>query len=571
MGPGGDTARQHATKTNGPRRSPVTAVTEQQQAPTAFPEDGVRVPEDKVLAELEDLALDVDDPSARAELLFNALRKISDKEIAVSYLTGIQLLIRRGEPAGARLLAAWLDVSTAGARLLPLVQRFTSSRRLRFYILGGGDDPGATHQHWLDRLEKLGPMCVEATLLDDYESDPDAARPGEEHPWPVLRDTLEMLVARLILQDEFPAEDRELMVALLRVEVDALEERISLLAGTVDPFNMVAIARILPMLNRADADVRDLRGILAGVTEGRDQESFTVPLSRSKDILDDGDLAKLKVLLDSHPAIKPMADLFHGMEDHPVPIPDLAHGLDRFLALSRSLARDGTIETNMDLLTAARLVQTGYEDGRVVIPLDPFTTDAVAEVLDKLGSARGLEEEDLSGVSIVQGGLAIEIPEGGAFPEHDLPAVLPAGEAVADVPVEEKEDDGKVDLETASATEIKKLVLDSITSVSVLIGFLRNPKIVSIPGLVEEVVVRTRAPKIIETICQVRILHTGFANKGVPLACLKSPVNVSVKTLRKFIHVKFVSKVDLKRMSKDKTGLRKEVVREIQKYLESLA
>ncbi len=127
------------------------------------------------------------------------------------------------------------------------------------------------------------------------------------------------------------------------------------------------------------------------------------------------------------------------------------------------------------------------------------------------------------------------------------------------------------DLEDMSATALKHLVLTNIQSVSVLLGFLRNPKMTSIPGLVEEVVNRTRNPQIIATIAADRALHTGFANNGVALACLRSPVNVSVKILRRFCHVKYVSKVDLKRMAADRTGIRKEVAREIKNYLEALA
>jgi hypothetical protein len=89
-------------------------------------------------------------------------------------------------------------------------------------------------------------------------------------------------------------------------------------------------------------------------------------------------------------------------------------------------------------------------------------------------------------------------------------------------------------------------------------------------GLVEDVVKRTRNPLVIETIARVRILHTGFANRGVPLACLQSPVNLPITTLRKFIHVKFISKADLKRMAMDRTGIRKEVSREVKKYLQTL-
>ena len=68
-----------------------------------------------------------------------------------------------------------------------------------------------------------------------------------------------------------------------------------------------------------------------------------------------------------------------------------------------------------------------------------------------------------------------------------------------------------------------------------------------------------------------RTLYTGFANRDVPLTCLKNPSNVSVKVLRKFIHVKFVTKIDLKRMAQDKAGVRRELRQEIEKYLDSLA
>jgi len=129
----------------------VTTVTETKPSWTEDAAASPSVPEDKILQELEDLALGEDDVTARAATLFNFLRKITDKDRAISYLTGIQLLIRRGEPAGARLLASFLDVSTPGDRLLPLVQRFTSSRRLRFHILSGADDPGTMHQSWLNR------------------------------------------------------------------------------------------------------------------------------------------------------------------------------------------------------------------------------------------------------------------------------------------------------------------------------------------------------------------------------------------------------------------------------------
>ena len=93
---------------------------------------------------------------------------------------------------------------------------------------------------------------------------------------------------------------------------------------------------------------------------------------------------------------------------------------------------------------------------------------------------------------------------------------------------------------------------------------------VAIPGLVSAVAVRTRSSLALETIASDRTLYTGFANQDVPLACLQNPLNVPVKLLRKFIHVKYVDRHDLKRIVKDRARYRREVVDEVKKYLSSL-
>ena len=59
--------------------------------------------------------------------------------------------------------------------------------------------------------------------------------------------------------------------------------------------------------------------------------------------------------------------------------------------------------------------------------------------------------------------------------------------------------------------------------------------------------------------------------RNVPLALLRSPVNVSVRIVRRFAHVKYVPKVELKRLANDPAGVRKEVHREVVNYLSSLA
>ncbi len=544
-------------------------------------------PDASVLEGLQALAYADADVAARAESLFMFLRKISPQAAAKEYLGGIQHLAVKGDPAGARLLAAFVDVSTPGDRLMPRVQRFTSSRRLNFRIRAAGDDPGNIHRDWLQRFDDLADRCMVTDQDNVSDSTGVSVCPGCEPPWPVLQDTLQLLLARLSLGDDFETGDRKLLVELLRLEVDAWQERISHLAGSIDPFRVAAISRVLPLLGVADAEIRDLRQMISWIEEGCRGTEFDKPLSRSLDILEDNDRAALRGVLSGDPELAPLAELFDGLADHPVRVPVMAHCMKRLQDLAERLALLGVPGVELDLVTAALLIQTHFPtDGNEAeyhLPLPPGFPKACGHILEVADSGMGKEAADVSGMKIEGEFLVITIPEGGAYLEHDFPAVVsdPAENEQADdiqawaddllaEPGAEIEDDGKIDLNVATSTELKHLVMTNIQSTSVLLGFLRNPKIVAIPGLVEEVVHRTRNPIVIETICKVRILHTGFANRGVPLACLRSPVNIPLGTLRKFMHVKFVGRVDLKRMALDKAGIRKEVGREVKKYLKSL-
>ncbi len=546
-----------------------------------------REPDASIMEVLEALAFADAEVSSRAESLFMFLRKITNQDNAKEYLMGLQHLAVQGDPAGARLLAAFVDVSTPGDRLLPRVQRFGSSRRLRIRIGNDKEDPGNIHQDWLGRLEKLAERC--STLAGDVEvpDDPEIVRPGEEHPWPMLRDGLELLFARLSLGDDFNDGDRELMVELLRLEVDAWQERISHLAGSIDPFRVAAISRVMPLLGMADAEIRDLRQMINWIEEGCQGNEFETPVARSLDVLEDSDRSALRRVLAVDPDLAPLSDLFGGLPDHPVPVSTIAFCVQRLQAMAARFTLLGVPGVELDLMTGVRLVQENFqaEGGKneFHLPLAPGFPEACRHILDTAEGGMGKAAAELAGLDLRDGHLVITIPEGGLFLEHDFPASV--GETRNDDQIDEiqawaddltgedipeVEDSEKIDLNNATVTQLKFLVLSNIQSVSVLLGFLRNPKVVAIPGLVEDVVHRTRNPKVIETIAKVRILHTGFANRTVPLACLRSPVNIPIAVLRKFMHVKYVSKVDLKRMARDKGGIRKEISREIKKYLQAL-
>jgi hypothetical protein len=61
-----------------------------------------------------------------------------------------------------------------------------------------------------------------------------------------------------------------------------------------------------------------------------------------------------------------------------------------------------------------------------------------------------------------------------------------------------------------------------------------------------------------------------MANRNVPAALLCNPAPIPLQTLRRMIHVRFVSKVDLGRIARTPAGKRPEVVKEIKAYLATL-
>ena len=550
----------------------------------AAAESRTQRPPDGVLDELSQLASAHDAVAIRAASLFQQLRKMLGQSRLTTCLLGLQYLAARNDPDGARLLAAFLDVSTTGARLIPRVRDFSSSRRLQLSRICT-NDPNPFCNDWLRRLADLTDRAEAHLIEREVSLPPTSSNPGCEKPWPVLRRTLKDLLDKARSEQTPDLPSRRLLVDLFRLEVDAWQERISQLAGEIDPFRMSAVIRVLPMLNRVDAEVRDLRQLIIWVEEGDYEAVFRRQQSRALEVMDEREHAQLVSALASSPSLKPLAELYSRLAPNPLPIPLLAAGAARLMALRDQLRLLSFDLPELDLLTAVSLVQTHAQGRELAIPVDQELGEILGGILmaPRLGSGAG--SWSLDGLALTDEQLVLSFPSLGLgdrlwandlpTPDESDPSLKPpvpagAGDETQDSASSDDEPEEDEAGEDQSAAAIKQLVMNSLNSVSILLGFLRNPKIVAIPGLVAEVAARARNPQIIETIATDRALYTGFANREVPLTCLRSPCNVSVKILRKFIHVKYVTKIDLKRMAADKAGFRREVIREIEKYLETL-
>ncbi len=119
------------------------------------------------------------------------------------------------------------------------------------------------------------------------------------------------------------------------------------------------------------------------------------------------------------------------------------------------------------------------------------------------------------------------------------------------------------------ALSYKSLVLSYMDNDTFLVSLLNNPKAISRPGVVETIASRCRSLRVLSLVANQRDLFTGYVNKNVPLYLLTSPAKIPLTSLRKFVHVRYVDKMTLAKISGRGGNIREEVRREIQRYLDS--
>jgi hypothetical protein len=527
---------------------------------------------ESLLGELNDLALAHDQLSSRSRVLFEQLRKMLGQDRLTHCLLGIQSLALQGDAVGARLLAAFLDANTPGSQLVPRIQEFASTHRYRGFSI---DAETASDIHacvWLRQLATVVADCERICGPAPAEFSSRSPRPRDIPPLPLLRRTLLALMPGQRASTPLRPEQRRLLVDLVRLETDAYQERVSHLAGVIDPFRVAAVMRALPLLNRADAEVRDLHRFAGWLEEGNDEAAFRKQVPRYQEVFEDNERPRLISALESDHRLAPLARLHAALLRSPQTARQLAGAMASVLVLAHQLRLAGVRRDALDLLAAAELVLTSSPGGHLRLALTPELRQEVASILVAPSRDDGWSAGLLAGLELDSGDLVLRDARqgfGGRVWRHDLPTLAEmAGTASAAPPGPEKP--RETSTRDRGNDTVKQLVMANVGCVSILLGFLRNPKVIAVPGLVADVARRSRSIRVLEVIATDRALHCGFANKDVPRAVLESPVNVPVKSLRKFIHVKYVSRTDLKRMAQDKARLRKEIIGEIQAYLESL-
>jgi hypothetical protein len=127
-----------------------------------------------------------------------------------------------------------------------------------------------------------------------------------------------------------------------------------------------------------------------------------------------------------------------------------------------------------------------------------------------------------------------------------------------------------MEISNSKKLSFKSLVMSYLDNDSFLTQMLNNPKATNQPGLVALIAQRCRSLRILSMIANRRDLYTGFNNKTVPLNLVMSPARIPLTTIRKFMHIRYIDKMTLVKLSqKGGSQVREEVRREIDRYLRS--
>jgi hypothetical protein len=484
------------------------------------------------------------DLATRSRLLCATLRKNLDQPKANEILVGILVDAAAGRARGVAALAALLAVRAPGVAVIEAVRDFANVKRMtrRYRARLDHDEPLAPSAHQLLAAAEAAGADLEPTDGAEARDVPTGA--GRE-----LVQRLRAGFGRIVtaLEERGTLSDLQIdrFLRLARLEILASGQRTSELAETVNPYSTRHVSRLMPILSIADTQVREVQAFLDRLEETRRASEFAEQHPCFQEHLDGAEIRRLRERARSDASLMPIHRLVHLITRNPLPSRRLGFFVAHLLGIGETLRSRRLRRDRLNVVEAALVALEFVAEQVLVLP-------ASKQVRDALGADKG-------GFEVLESGIRLPFDDEAAR-VLDLPYGLPVPEP----------ENGEGEPETPEQS-IKELVLANLNRSSILLGLLKNPKIVQTPGVVSAVVHRCRDLRILGYVCDTRMLHTGIANRDVPDALLRSPMHLPIKTLRKFINVRYVGKLQLRRMANDRSNIRREVANEIDAYLRSLA
>lgn len=330
-------------------------------------------------------------------------------------------------------------------------------------------------------------------------------------------------IERLSRGIELETKEQTFLALLMTSEAEALKERGNWLSEHVDSYDMLAIARLLPLLTVCDEQSSSLREIGRRI-EQKDRLGravLTLEYAMRTDSFE-----KWKKKVGSEPSLGTFVEMVQLQRSRLIP--------------TRSLVAVATLSRCLHSRDASPLSWIHHALNSCTI--DGFMMD--------IGYGQKKIKPFLEMCGITPNGSKIS----GDFTENSYLSWIGT-----DMLTRDSEN------ETGEPSP-KELVARCMANSALILRLLDNPKIFGTPGLVAGIAYTSRSIAVLQKIAQTKILYTGHANSGVPLALLKNPAHIPITLLRQFINNRFLSLTDMKSIINNPYGIRREVLNEIKDF-----
>lgn len=449
--------------------------------------------------------IDISDPFTDGAKKIATFVKQTEERFDVPLL--IRSLLRTHDSQKEReyALFCFLDVSRADFDTLG---QATALRQLRHTVAAGIYGVSEAEDSRLQLLDTLRTQFDLATIDDVV----DAAR------WCAT------VARRLFDGEEVCPADRLSLSKLLDREAEAMRCRTEWLSGHVDPYNMRAIARLLPLLTVCDEQAASLRELSERINRN-DRLGMAVLTFEYAMRTDAFEKWRKKALHDA--ATTPFIELLEMQRERKIPL--------RPLIAVCTLARRLHSKETPSLTWIRYALESCTRDG--------FRMD-ISNGIDAVKPLLGMCEITVSGTT-VSGGFS--------------PNLFVAWTGIDMLTKAEHED--------LAEPSPKELVARCMNNDALLLRLLENPRIFGAPGVVAMVAYTSRSLSVLHKIAITTPLHTGHANAGVPLALLKNPSHIPINLIRHFINTRYVSLTDMKEILRNPYGIRQEIFNEVKIFV----
>ncbi len=465
---------------------------------------------------------------------------------AIELLKAAGTLALARERSGLRLWFGFLEVTRPGAEVLGQLNGLSSLRRVTLKIASGSwHEPEESQEvnaarPILDMLEEGARLGALDLAIGELPADRRVLGAVHQH----LNAWFDQIALRLDEGRDLPDDTLQFITQLAMLEVKLLEKRVSLLAGAIDPYDTRRIARLLPVLSRLDQDIEHMKDVVSRINtyEPFFERSLTIEQALTSTELD-----KLVKAMSRDTVARSLGRIIEAMRLRPVLSREFAFHVSQLYQIHLLRAKAVTDGRPADLLSIMlQVLEYRQGDTSIALSLEPEIAEAIWPTIAEWGARRpGPDRIE----TCYQEGRALNL-------------VLPDG--VPSLPDQPGTKAGR-------ELTLLDLLHRHIDNDSFILGLLDNPKAISMAGLVALVARDSRSVRVLEKIIRVPSLHTGAANRDVPRLLLANPAHIPISSLRPFIHVRFVSKVDLRRMARRNPDVRPEVSREVARYMETLA